>query len=496
MNPEIFREYDIRGRADADLPDAEVRRLGWAIGFRLRRQGVSCVVVGRDARPSSLRLQAAVAGGLSASGLEVVDLGLCPTPVLYWACVRLGTGAGVMVTGSHNPPEYNGFKVLSGGRNWFGADFQEVRRLIEGGATGSLGAGTPEAPLEPAVEAPADKAEGESSSEQGRAAPVGLPPAPLEVYLDEITADFQAGRAAQRSAQVRRLRVVVDAGNGVAGLTAPVLYRGLGCDVHELFCEPDGTFPNHHPDPIVDANLEPLVKEVRRWDADLGLAFDGDGDRIGVVDRGGRIIRADELLILFGRNLLRRHPGLTVIADVKCSRRLFEDLRRRGARVLMWKTGHSLIKAKMQEEGALLAGELAGHICFGDRFLPFDDAVYVGARLLEILASGRKSVSELLADLPVVFSTPEIRVFCPEHCKFEVVRRVRESFEGRVPLSDVDGLRVEFPDGWGLLRASNTQPALALRFEAESPKRLEEIRLLVESRLEESKREICEESRP
>jgi phosphomannomutase/phosphoglucomutase len=496
MNPEIFREYDIRGRADADLPDAEVRRLGLAIGVRLRRQEVSRVVVGRDARPSSLRLQAAVAGGLGAAGLEVVDLGLCPTPVLYWACVRLGTGAGVMVTGSHNPPEYNGFKVLSRGRNWFGPELQEVRMLMEGGAAGGSGAGALGKPAVPAVEAPVDEAARGSSLRTGRADPVGLPSAALAAYLDEVSGDFEAARAEHRPGNVWRLNVVVDAGNGVAGLTAPALYRQLGCGVHELFCEPDGTFPYHHPDPIVDANLEPLVEEVRRRDADLGLAFDGDGDRIGVVDRGGRIIRADELLILFGRDLLRRHAGLTVIADVKCSRRLFEDLRGRGARVLMWRTGHSLIKAKMQEERALLAGELAGHICFGDRFLPFDDAVYVGARLLEILAAGRESVSELLADLPMVFSTPEIRVFCPEHCKFEVVRRVRESFEGRIPLSDVDGLRVEFPDGWGLLRASNTQPALALRFEAESGRRLEEIRLLVESRLKESMREICEESRP
>ncbi len=492
MNPEVFREYDIRGQAEIDLPDADVRKLGLAIGLRLQSQGATRVVVGRDARPSSPRLLSAVSTGLQAAGLETVDLGLCPTPVLYWASQRLGTGAGVMVTGSHNPPDCNGFKVLSRGANWYGADFQELRKLVEqetGDATAAGRLRMPEEIPTPDMAAPAAGALHRPGTESAADAAGS---SFLEAYLEEIVADFTAARVGEPLPS-RRLEVVVDAGNGVAGLTAPRLYRRLGYAVHELFCDVDGTFPNHHPDPIVDANLAALVEEVRRRDADLGLAFDGDGDRIGVVDRGGRIIRADELLILFGRELLHRHPGATVIADVKCSRRLFEDLRRKGARVVMWKTGHSLIKARMKEEGALLAGELAGHICFGDRFLPFDDAVYAGARLLEILSVAGASLSELLSDLPVVFSTPEIRVFCPEHCKFEVVRRVRESFEGCIPMSDVDGLRLEFPDGWGLLRASNTQPALVLRFEAESRERLEEIRLLVETRLNESMRETCEE---
>lgn len=456
MNAEIFREYDIRGAADRDFPDPVVRRIGRAVATRLRRWGRVRVTVGRDARPSSLRIMENLAEGLATGGLEVLELGVCPTPVLYWSTVRYGAHAGVMVTGSHNPPEDNGIKILSGGANWYGRDLVELRSICEAG----------------------DFVSGPGSRHRLDAANAD---AILSRYLEDVVDDFAAAGAGPPSGI---LHVAVDAGNGVAGLTAPALYRRLGFRVTELFCEVDGSFPNHHPDPVVDSNLAALVAAVRDLKCDLGIAFDGDGDRIGVVDERGGIVRADDLLILFGRDLLRLHPGGTIIADVKCSRRLFQDLQARGAQVLMWKTGHSLIKAKMRQERAILAGELAGHLCFGDRFCGFDDAVYAGARLLALLAGCGQPVGRLLADLPPVYSTPEIRVSCPEHRKLHVVKQVRDIFAARIPVVDLDGVRLEFEDGWGLLRASNTQAALTLRFEAESESRLQQIRSLVMETLE------------
>ena len=446
MNPELFREYDIRGIADTDLADDSVETLGRGLGTYFARRGAARVTLGRDVRLSSTRLRDALARGLSRTGLTVIDIGVCPTPLLYYSLHRLKPEAGVMITGSHNPPEYNGFKVALGTGTIYGAEIQKVRKIIEA----------------------ADFASGEGKTESASL---------IEDYRRHI------GERIPRLG--KRLKVVVDSGNGTAGLVVPAIYSDLGCEVHELYSEPDGRFPNHHPDPTILENLQDLMQAVHANGADLGISFDGDTDRIGVVDDEGGILWGDQLMMIYAREILERRPGTTFVAEVKCSKSLYQDIEARGGRAVMWKAGHSLIKAKMKEEGAVLGGEMSGHMFFADRYFGYDDAIYAGARLLEILSNSGRRLSQLLEDVPPTFSTPEIRMDCTEDLKFRIVGLARSYFSEHYETVDVDGVRIVFPDGWGLVRASNTQPVLVLRFEADSPERLEEIQALVRGKLEE-----------
>jgi len=436
LNPTIFREYDIRGVADVDLQDVEVELLGRAMGTYMRRHGGDQVNVGRDCRLSSPRLRDALVCGLKAAGCRVRDIGVAPTPLLYYSVFHLKADGAVMITGSHNPSEYNGFKTVSGGSTIYGEEIQELRRMIE----------------------QRDFVSGAGSVES---VDVVTP------YVDEIAAQFSFAR---------RVKVVMDAGNGTAGPVMHRLLAKLNCEATELYFEMDGHFPNHHPDPTVLENLETLAATVRAQGASLGIAFDGDADRIGVVDEQGRVIFGDRLMIVYAREILSRKPGATIIGEVKCSQSLYDDIRKRGGNPIMWRTGHSLIKAKMKETHAELAGEMSGHMFFADRYYGFDDALYAACRLLEIVAASGQPLSAQLADLPETVATPEIRVDCPDDVKFDVVKRVTERLRRAHPIIDVDGVRVLFPEGWGLVRASNTQPILVLRFEATSQQLLDEYR--------------------
>jgi phosphomannomutase/phosphoglucomutase len=393
--------------------------------------------VGRDCRLTSDELAAALRIGLRESGFDVVDLGVCPTPAVYFSLFDLELGGAIQVTGSHNPAHHNGFKICVGRSTIHGEQIQELQRLISVG----------------------DFPAGGGSEEQIDIA---------QRYKDYLIE--HVGRLA------RPIRVVVDAGNATAGPLAPEIYRAIGCEVDELYCDMDGSFPNHHPDPTEEKNLEELIRRVRETDAELGLAFDGDADRIGAVDARGRIIWGDELMVVFARDLLERSPGATIVSEVKCSQRLYDDIEKRGGVALMWRAGHSPIKAKMKEVGAALGGEMSGHIFFADRYFGFDDAIYAGCRLLEILAGSTKSLDEMLSDLPVTHTTPEIRIDCPDAIKFEVVERAKELLRREHEIIDVDGVRAVLPHGWGLIRASNTQPVLVLRFEADTEERLAEYR--------------------
>ena len=449
-NPEIFREYDIRGIADRDLAAPISIRLGQAVGTYLKREGRSRITLARDCRHSSERLASEVGRGLQITGLEVIDIGVVPTPLLYFSLHHFGdVDGGVMITGSHNPADYNGLKVSSGKTTIHGEEIQKIGRILES----------------------ADLEQGSGGTESR-----------------EIEDPYRRMVRERIGRLSRPLKVVVDAGNGTASDLAPRVYRELGCEVVELFCEMDGSFPNHHPDPTVAENLEDLVAAVQQDGADVGIAFDGDGDRIGAVDDTGRILWGDELMILFSREILARHPGATIIGEVKCSMNLYRQIESHAGIGIMWKAGHSLIKAKMKETGAALAGEVSGHIFFADGFFGFDDATYAGARLLQLVADSGQRMSQLLEDVPALYNTPEIRVDAPESEKFEIVRRLQDYFSGHYETVTVDGVRVLFEDGWGLVRASNTQPALVLRFEASSPDRLEKIRSIVESKLKEVRR--------
>ena len=383
--------------------------------------------------------------GLNAAGCQVVDIGVCPTPVLYFSIRHLQQEGGVMVTASHNPPEYNGFKLCIGHDSIHGQQIQQIREIIAKRAF-VAGAGT---------HSVADVI------------------VPYKAFFEE---NLRISRP---------LRVGLDAGNGTAGVVAVPILEALGCEVHALYCEMDGTFPNHPADPTVPDNLTDLIALVREKRLDLGIGYDGDGDRIGVVDEKGNVIFGDKLMIIFAREILSRKPGSTFIAEVKCSQTLYDDIEKHGGRGIMWKTGHSLIKEKMKQEKAELAGEMSGHIFFADRYFGYDDAVYASCRLLEILADTGKRISTLLADVPPTFTTPEIRVACPDDKKFALVDAVTDYFRSGHRVIDIDGVRVLFADGWGLLRASNTQPALVLRFEAQSRQRLAEIRDLIEAKLAE-----------
>ncbi|GBC63329.1 phosphomannomutase/phosphoglucomutase [Desulfonema ishimotonii] len=445
MNPEVFREYDIRGIAGEDMTETDVLLLGRAIGTFMRQHGRSELAVGRDCRLTSDAYSEQLIRGLLLTGCHVTDIGLCPTPVLYFAIQHLSLEGGVMVTASHNPKEYNGFKMCIGPDSVHGEDIQEIREIVEQQAF---------------------------ETGEGTRASRGIIPEYQKQIAENITIS-------------KPMRVGIDAGNGTAGEIARQLLEELGCEVHALYCEPDGNFPNHEADPTVLKNMADLIAMVREKGLDVGIGYDGDGDRIGVVDDRGEIVFGDKLIILFAREILSRKPGATFISEVKCSKVMYDDIEKHGGRAIMWKTGHSLIKAKMRAENAALAGEMSGHMFFEDRYLGYDDALYASCRLLEILADSGQRIADLLDDVPKTFTTPEIRVDCPDDRKFGIVAKVTDYFRERFDVIDIDGVRVLFDDGWGLVRASNTQPALVLRFEAMTEARLAEIRTLVESVLKE-----------
>jgi phosphomannomutase/phosphoglucomutase len=451
LKPTIFREYDIRGVADTELLSPDVVDLGRGLGTLLQRKSGRSITLGRDCRLSSTRLRDALLEGLVDSGCEVTDIGVVPTPLLYFSAVHLEADGGVMITGSHNPSEFNGFKTVCGAGTLHGETIQEVRHIIE----------------------KRDFLHGHGSHDDMDVIPA---------YLDQVAPQFEFSR---------RIRVVFDGGNGTAGPVVHRLFERLNCDVTELFFPMDGHFPNHHPDPTVPANLKHLQDAVRAQKAELGIAFDGDSDRIGAVDENGEVIYGDMLLLIFGREILTRKPGATFIGEVKCSQLLYDELKRLGGNPVMYKTGHSLIKAKMKEEHAELAGEMSGHMFFADRYFGYDDAIYAACRLIEIVASSGKPLSAQFAGLPKLVSTPEIRVDCPDEVKFQVVEHVAVSFKKTHKVIDIDGVRVLFEHGWGLLRASNTQPVLVMRFEAESGDWLKNYQRQVETVLEEAKAAVA-----
>ncbi len=440
MNPEVFREYDIRGVVDKDLNADFVYRLGQAIGTYALRHGASILTAGRDCRLSSEGYHHALIEGLLDSGIDVIDIGMCATPMLYFSIRTLEAGGGIMVTGSHNPPEFNGFKVCVGQDTIYGDEIQVLRTIMESGMY--------------------EKGQGRFRKQS--------------VSMDYE--DFLCNQFTLR----KGMKVVLDGGNGVGGYFALPILKRLGCQVKDLYCEPDGHFPNHFPDPTIPENLSALLTEVKTLSADVGLAYDGDADRLGIVADDGRILWGDELLLLFARAILEKNPGAAIIGEVKCSQKLYDDIQARGGRAIMWKAGHSLIKGKMKEEKALLAGEMSGHLFFADRYFGYDDAIYASLRLLEILSETGKSVSALMADVPATFTTPEIRIDCPDDVKFRIVEEVKEHFRAIGPIIDIDGVRIPFNDGWGLIRCSNTQPVLVLRFEAATKSRLDDIRSSIE----------------
>lgn len=440
MNRDIFREYDIRGVVGVDLDDDLVREIGRAFAAYMRERGKAKASVGRDCRLSSDRFGALVVEGMMQGGLSVVDLGVVPTPLFYFSLFTLDVEGGIMVTGSHNPPDYNGFKVACGKSTLYGPEVQEMADIMEGRR---FVAGKGSVTAYPAIK---------------------------EDYYAFLRKNISICRG---------LKVVVDAGNGTGGAVAVPIMEEMGMEVTPLFCEMDGRFPHHFPDPTIEKNLEELRATVLATQADLGISYDGDADRIGVVDNEGKAIWGDYLMIIFAREIMKRHQGASFVSEVKCSKHLFADIAGRGGRAIMWKAGHSLIKQKMKETDALFGGEMSGHMFFADRFFGFDDAIYASLRLLEILAGDGRRLSEFLNDLPPTWSSPEIRIDCPEQIKFDVVRRITDYYRQRFDIVDTDGVRVLLPDGWGLVRASNTQPILVLRFEADSAEARERIEAMV-----------------
>ena len=447
INPEIFRQYDIRGIWEKDLsPDvAELIGKGFA-SYLLKHTGKANarVSIGWDARLHSPIIRDGLVRGIRESGIDVIDLGMCPTPLQYYSLYKLSLDGGVMITGSHNPPEFNGFKISVGRGTIFGDSIQEIRKII-------------------------DDKDFRSGSGNLESYPV------IDEYIDYMKDKFE---------DLSGIRVVVDAGNGTGGLVAPQLMRSFGAEVIEMYCEPDGNFPNHHPDPTLVESLQGLIAKVKEEKAHAGIGYDGDADRIGVVDEEGNIIWGDRLMIIFSRDILKDNPGATVIGEVKCSQTLYDDITAHGGNPIMWKTGHSLIKEKMKKEEALLAGEMSGHLFFKHRYFGYDDAVYASLRLMEIIRKAGEpySTKALLHDVPEVIATPEIRFDCPDNIKFQIVEKAQNAFNEFESIT-IDGIRIKFDDGWALVRASNTQPVLVLRFEATNQTRLDEIRSLVEDRL-------------
>lgn len=439
VSQHIFREYDVRGIVGQDLTADTAVQIGRAYGSQLRalfEESAPTVALGRDNRLSSEELAGAFASGLSASGAHVLDTGLVPTPALYYAVHHLEADAGIQVTGSHNPPEYNGFKMLTARGPFYGKAIRDLYGRLEAN----------------------DLAEGRGSTE---------PMPVLDEYIDDVAGRFELERP---------IEVIVDCGNGTGSLAAVPILEAIGARVASLYCVSDGTFPNHHPDPTVDANLTELIDSVRTGEAKLGVAFDGDADRIGAVDEKGNIVRGDYLLLIYALDALKRRPGQQIIFDVKCSQVLEDAIREAGGTPVMWKTGHSLIKEKMRETGARIAGEMSGHMFFGDDYYGYDDALYSAARLVDIVARSGDALSSLLEGVPRFASTPELRVDCEDDRKFEVVARAVEHFKQRYDVIDVDGARIKMAGGWALIRASNTQPIIVLRAEAENEERLADIR--------------------
>ena len=450
LTAHIFREYDIRGIVGEGLDPQVAEAVGRAYGTILREAipgRTPTVVVGRDNRPSSPDLSAGLVSGLRSAGVDVTDIGTVPTPLVYWAEPSFGADGGIQITGSHNPPEYNGIKMNMQGRSFFGQDIQRLRGRIESG----------------------DLAAGEGSVEEEDV---------LQRYIDDVTSRFEPKRG---------VKVVLDCGNGVASVLAVPLLEAMGAEVVPLFCESDGTFPNHHPDPTVDEYIVDMIAAVRSTGAEIGIAFDGDGDRIGVVDQNGCVVRGDIVLLLLALDILdQREDGAKLVFDVKCSQVLPDVFAQAGGEPIMWRTGHSHIKAKMRESGAEVGGELSGHICFADKYLGFDDALYAACRMVDYLSRKEVPLSELAGELPHFVSTPEIRIDVTEETKFGLVEKALNHFRSEHDVIDVDGVRVLFEDGWGLLRASNTQPVIVARFEAKSQERLSEIQGVMNSWLREN----------
>ena len=455
INSEIFREYDIRGIVgeDADINESVMERLGMAYAAYMRgKKKFNTVVVGRDGRLSGKVLSNAVIDGITACGINVIDIGMVPTPVLYFALNTLDVDGGLMLTASHNPKDYNGMKVAVGNTTIFGSEIQKLGAIAREGKFPLSGKTTTITRMN---------------------------------LFDKYMARIRKGISLKR-----RLKVVVDAGNGVGGGVAVPLYESLGCEVIPLYCDVDGNFPNHHPDPTKKENLGALIRAVKKHGADIGIGFDGDVDRLGGCDEQGNMLAGDRLLTLFARAILKEKPGATIMGEVKCSRGFYEDVEKRGGNVIMWRTGHSHIKAAMKKFHAELAGEMSGHIFFKHRWYGFDDAIYGGARLLELLAAEKRPLSAHFADIPERFITPEIEFSCPDSKKFAVVKQATEYFKNTLKLQvvTIDGARIEFPDGWGLLRASNTAPKLVMRVEADTKKRMKEIEALIRNKVLELNR--------
>jgi phosphomannomutase/phosphoglucomutase len=470
----IFREYDIRGVADRDLTDELAEGIGRGLGAMLASDANNAklrLAVGRDCRVSSPRLHAALVRGLTTAGVDVVDIGIGPTPMLYFAVHHLNAGGGVMITGSHNPGDENGFKMMRGKASFFGPDIQKLRERIVREDFGS-------------------------------------PSSPGKVETIDVQDAYVATMKERFDFSASKLAFTLDAGNGSGGPLGLRTMKALGLSPDSLYCEMDGTFPNHHPDPTVPKNLDALVKRVKETKAQVGLAYDGDADRLGAVDANGNIIWGDKLMILFSRALLKDKPGATILGEVKCSQTLYDDIAKHGGNPVVWKTGHSLIKTKMKETGAMLAGEMSGHLFFADRYFGYDDAIYAGLRLLEILAKDPRPLHEMLADVPKTFSTPELRVDCPDALKFQVVAAVTRRYKEKGnKVLDIDGARISFPSEgtapgfpspradagpkWGLVRASNTGPILVMRFEAGTEAELETIKKEVEGVVAEERAKLA-----
>jgi phosphomannomutase/phosphoglucomutase len=446
MNPYIFREYDIRGVINKDFTDPVLSRLGKGFGTYFKRAGVQSISIGGDIRLSTPHIRDILIEEITKCGIHVFDIGPVPTPVQYFSMFTLPVEGGIMITGSHNPPDYNGFKLTLRKAPIFGKDIQKIKTIIT-----------------------SEKfSRGHGSTEK-----VNL----IDEYINHIKNNIEIKRP---------LNIILDSGNGAAGPVAQPLFKSLGLDVIDLFPEPDGNFPNHHPDPTVPENIQTLISQVKKSKADFGVGYDGDGDRIGVVDENGQIIWGDRLLIIYSRDILRTHPGAPIIFEVKCSQALPEMIEKFGGKPVMWKTGHSLLKKRMKEINAPLAGEMSGHLFFADRYFGYDDAIYASARLAELLSKTDGKLSELLSDVPTYFNTPEIRAeTTSDPIKFEIARKAADYFSKHYEVISIDGVRILFGDGWGLVRASNTQPVLVLRFEAKTEERLEEIKKLVIDKLKE-----------
>jgi phosphomannomutase / phosphoglucomutase len=454
----VFREYDIRGVADKELSDELIGAIGQEFAHALYEDAPGAdrleIAVGRDCRVSSPRMFEALTEGLLRGGVDVIDIGVGPTPLLYFAVHHLNADGGVMITGSHNPGDENGLKMMKGKASFFADDIRRLRDRVA-------------VPIAAPERARGSRREVDVS----------------KAYVDRVTEGVDLSGSG--------LSVVVDAGNGSAGPLGLAALKKVGLDPVALYCEMDGTFPNHHPDPTVLSNLAELVLRVKSGKASVGIAWDGDGDRLGAIDATGEVVWGDKLMILFARDILAESPGAAILGEVKCSQTLYDDIKKHGGRPILWKTGHSNIKTKMKQEGALLAGEMSGHLFFADKYFGYDDAIYGALRLLQILARTKKTMGELLSDVPRTFITPELRIDCPDDIKFEVVDRVKTRYRSEYEVIDVDGARILFGDGaWGLVRASNTGPVLVLRFEAKSEARRDELRAAVERAVAEERKAL------